>query len=275
LLIVDDGSTDASPQIAADAASADGRIRLLRSTRRGAANARNEGIRAATGEFVAFLDADDLYEDEKLAFEVDILRRHPAAVMTCGPTHWWYDGAPGRSWTESVQGFANRLHAPPDLLRRIILDQQGDVPCICAALIRREPVQATGGFFEGFSLYEDQTLWVKLMLHHPVYVHDKALCCYRQHPASASADATRAGEYDWSRPHPARLAFLTWVAGYARESRPDPKLLRSLRLALAPYPEARVSITPADRAALAGRKLRRMGVRLLRTVQRRIKRARR
>ena len=121
LLIVDDGSTDASAVIAERAAADDPRIRVLHSEHRGAGAARNQGLQAAAGEFVAFLDADDLYEEDKLAFEVAVLADHPTAAMTYGPTFWWFDGIPGKSWTESMGSLANRLHTPPDLLRRVIL----------------------------------------------------------------------------------------------------------------------------------------------------------
>jgi teichuronic acid biosynthesis glycosyltransferase TuaG len=68
MLIVDDGSTDGGRALAEALAAADDRIRVLgRAERRGAAAARNEGIRAARGRVIAFLDADDLWRPEKLA----------------------------------------------------------------------------------------------------------------------------------------------------------------------------------------------------------------
>lgn len=71
MLLVDDGSTDGSGALAARLAAEEPRIRLLGGTeRRGPAAARNEGIRAARGRYVAFLDADDLWYPEKLARQI-------------------------------------------------------------------------------------------------------------------------------------------------------------------------------------------------------------
>ncbi|WP_395671538.1 glycosyltransferase [Phenylobacterium sp.] len=270
LLVVDDGSNDGSSAIAHRSAARDPRIRALAAApgRAGAAASRNRGIEAANGEFVAFLDADDLYEPGKLSFDVATLTREPAAAMTFGPTHWWCERAPAQSWTESMRPFAGKLHAPPELLRKIILDQRGQVPCTCAVLVRRAALDEVGGFSEGFHLYEDQTLWVKLMLRYPVHVHDRVLCRYRQHPQSVSAQAEAAGAYDRMAPHAARTAFLEWIERYSTISG-DPRLQRALRLAFAAYPQHRGRMTAADRLALGGRTVTRRLARFGRSLVRR------
>ena len=71
MLIVDDGSTDGSPALAAALAAGEPRLRLLGwAENRGAAAARNAGIRAARGRYLAFLDADDLWRPGKLAVQI-------------------------------------------------------------------------------------------------------------------------------------------------------------------------------------------------------------
>lgn len=71
MLLVDDGSTDGSRALAAQLAAEEPRIRLLGwPDNRGAAAARNAGIRAARGRFIAFLDADDLWRPQKLAAQI-------------------------------------------------------------------------------------------------------------------------------------------------------------------------------------------------------------
>lgn len=74
LIVVDDGSTDATPQIVE---SYTDRIRYFRQSNRGPAAARNRGILAANGDLLAFLDADDLWLPEKLERQVAFLHDHP------------------------------------------------------------------------------------------------------------------------------------------------------------------------------------------------------
>ena len=72
IIVVDDGSTDETIAIAR--AAGDSRLRVIELQRGGAQRARNEGIRAATGEWIAFLDSDDEWRPDKLALQVEALR---------------------------------------------------------------------------------------------------------------------------------------------------------------------------------------------------------
>lgn len=260
LLLVDDGSTDDSLAIAAAAAALDDRVMLVdrpEDTKRGAAAARNAGLAIARGNFIAFLDADDLFNDDKLDEEIALMVANPSAMMIYGPTRWWYPGEEHRDWMENMRAQANKLHHPPRLLIDVLLLQKGEVPCTCAVLIRRSAVAAVGGFHEDFALYEDQTLWAKLFLHYPVFVSDKTRSIYRQHPSSVSAAAARSGKYDRFTPHSARAAFLAWVS----QSLPAtgtryPEVERAIRVAFAAFPEHRHMLRASDRARLIAEKIR-------------------
>lgn len=252
LLLVDDGSTDGSLAIALAAADSDKRIRLIErsaESNRGAAAARNAGIAAARGNFVAFLDADDLFDADKLAEDVSLMRANPTAMMLYGPTRWWHPGEEHRDWVEDMSAQANRLHGPPKLLKEVLILQKGEVPCTCGVLIGRSAIVAVGGFHESFRLYEDQTLWVKLFLHYPVLVTNVARAVYRQHPASTSAAASSSGLYDRFGPHSSRKAFLEWIMQYLSCSAFHyPDVERALRRSLAAYPEHASRLRASDRA---------------------------
>jgi glycosyltransferase involved in cell wall biosynthesis len=240
LLIVDDGSADGSRAvIESQLAQEPLRIRGLSHpgrARLGAAASRNLAISVARGRYLAFLDADDLYGPEKLAAEVKTLDANPGAAMLYGPALWrWQDGRkPDRLDRIGVE--CGRMHEPPELVWRILLDSQGDVPCTCAVLIRTDTARAVGGFDTAFTLYEDQTLWAKIFLRHRVYVSSAAHSVYRQHDSSTSAEAVRQGMYDRSAPHPARQAFLEWVGEEIKRAGVDrPDLRRALWRAQLPY----------------------------------------
>lgn len=275
LLLIDDGSTDRSLAMAQAAANVDNRIRLIirdAKSNRGAGAARNAGIAAARGEFIAFLDADDLFDPDKLAEEVTLMRANPAAMMLYGPTRWWHPGEEQRDWVEDMSAQADRLHRPPTLLRDVLLLQKGEVPCTCSVLIRRSAVMAVGGFHEDFRLYEDQTLWVRLFLHYPVLVSNVARAVYRQHPSSTSAVASNSGLYSRFEPHSARKAFLEWIVGYLTASGVrSSDVERVLRRSLAAYPEHRSELRVADRAFEISKRIGGLLSRSMRSALRRVK----
>jgi glycosyltransferase involved in cell wall biosynthesis len=239
LLIIDDGSTDASRAVAERYAAQDAeRIRILSTAadRRGAAAARNMAMAAARGRYVSFLDADDVYFREKLAEEVQLLDSTPKAAMLYGPSLWrWQDGRRADR-TDRIGIVTGLVWRPPELAWRILLEKEGDIPCTCGVLIRREHALEVGGFEEAFRLYEDQTLWAKLFLKYGVLVSPRAHSIYRQHDRSVSALAERTGEYDRWVAHPAHYAFLEWFARQVGSAQArDAQLERALRRALLPY----------------------------------------
>ena len=88
VIFVDDASTDSSASIieGASARHPDAKIRLLQmGTNRGPGAARNEGWEAATGQYVAFLDADDTWHRQKLEFQFNWMERHPGVSVTGHP----------------------------------------------------------------------------------------------------------------------------------------------------------------------------------------------
>ncbi|MCT2401506.1 glycosyltransferase family 2 protein [Novosphingobium mangrovi (ex Huang et al. 2023)] len=254
LLLIDDRSSDGGPAIAARAAGHDPRVRTLEMPAdgpHGAAAARNHGLRDARGAFVCFLDADDLFMPGKLEGQLALMQAHPEAGMVYGPTEWWYPGSPRRNWIEPLGRYAGRLHEPPALLADVILKLRSQVPCTCAVLIRTDLIRTFGGFEEAFHLYEDQTLWVKVMLHAPVFVSDRCTALYRQHDTSVSAKAFAEGVYDRMKPHSARDAFLDWVDGYVRaEGRLDAAIAGALRQSRASGNMAAAGLTLRDRLSM-------------------------
>lgn len=251
LLLVDDGSTDQSSEVARRAVAAHpDRMRLLthpQAINRGMSASRNLGLRAARGEFVAFLDADDIYLPEKLERQLKVLQTHPEVGIVFGPTvHWW-------SWTgdpaDRERDSARRLGVAPEIvvrapeLVRAYLERRADTPATCGVLIRRAAMEAVGGFDDRFpNLYEDQAFFFKLLLVESAYVERQAWDLYRRHPDSMCEVRIREGKHsdDYSVTAP-RRHFLEWLTAYfQRTAVADADLRRLLGRELRPYRHPRL-----------------------------------
>lgn len=222
LLLVDDGSTDESPLIAKSwVIDHPARMRYLahaNHANRGISASRNLGIRHASGEFVAFLDADDVWLPGKLDRQVHVLAAHRDAGMIYGRTQYWHSWAANRDgesrdYTPPHGIPANTVVAPPSLVTAF-LRGSARVPCICSVLVRRSLLERLGGFEESFQgLYEDQVFYAKVCLNAPVFVSDDCLERYRRHAGSlcALAEHTDADQI-W------RQRYVRWLSRYVSEA---------------------------------------------------------
>jgi glycosyltransferase involved in cell wall biosynthesis len=184
VIVVDDGSTDDTPAVLARYA---GRIRVVRQPNRGLAAARNAGLAAARGTYVAFLDADDVMAPAKLAEQVAVLERAP----TIG---WTYcdvlietvaTGATVRAserFGYAARALEGRLF--PELIHGNF------IPAI-APLLRRTAVDAAGGFDERLTALEDWDLWLRLALIAEARYTPAVLVSYRIQPGGMSEDRAR------------------------------------------------------------------------------------
>jgi glycosyltransferase involved in cell wall biosynthesis len=138
VIVVDDGSTDRTGEIARSYG-----VHCLRQRNSGHAAARNAGVTAAGGDFLSFLDADDLWEPNKLSTEVTHLLAHPELGFL--RSSMWRTLAPGAKW-------------PPGTPRKWFLEPQpGNLSS--AALIRRSAFEHVGPFDPSFQ-HGDDGDWV-------------------------------------------------------------------------------------------------------------------
>ncbi len=224
LLLVDDGSTDKSSSIAKSYSQQypEKVIYLEHEAHQnlGMSAARNLGISKARGEYIAFLDADDIWLPEKLEKQVKILENYPSAGMVYGSTLTWYSWNVGVENLPPDQGFKfgvkpDSLIEPPRLIP-LFLNHQAVTPATCGVLIRSRLVREVGGFENSFrGLFEDQAVFYKICLKSPVYVDSHCWDKYRQHPNSTCHIATEKGFYDLGGgPSLAYVNFLHWLEQY-------------------------------------------------------------
>ena len=169
VLVIDDGSTDDSAAIA-EAYGAP--VRVIRQANQGESVARNRGLDEAKGEWVAFLDADDLWKPEKLAAQLAVADQETVAVHTN-----YYEF--GRSSQES-----HYEQYPPEVRYDVAHILKGNPIYISSLLVRRERSPR----FPVWTKYaEDMIYTVELLQRGSMRLAEGTLCGYRTHARSQTA----------------------------------------------------------------------------------------
>lgn len=237
LLLVDDGSIDGSTEIARRYAEINPeKVRYLEHEghrNRGMSASRNLGIRDARGDYIAYLDGDDVWMPDKLDKQIAILEAHPEAAMVCGPLLEWHSWNPNAEGTgrDRIYGagpsghhpFADTVVDPPNLLSLFLRNDQF-IPA--AALIQLHAIERVGGAEEEFrDSYEDAVFFVKLCRTEKVVVSTALGYKYRKHPNSYTTREIRSGQDKDNR-----LKYMDWIERYfLRQDFRDKKAWRELR----------------------------------------------
>ena len=210
-LIIDDGSTDASRAIAAQAAAADDRFQLLRNPGKGPADARNLALSAARGELIAFCDADDLWAADKLARMATLFADDSV------------DAAFARIAFFDTRGSRTLSTVPAGDLTVDTLLGENPVCTMSNVVIRHGVFVATGGFDSKLVHNEDLEWLIRLCAcGFRVVGLDETLVHYRTSPTGLSSNlsAMRAGR---------EAALKTALRfGYAPDARSEAVHLRYL-----------------------------------------------
>lgn len=188
LIVVDDGSTDNTKEVVDS--FADPRVKYIYQENRGHSAANNVGILASKGEYVAILDADDVWLPQKLELQVKVLDSRPDVAAVCSDIYI-VDAQTGvitgRFWHNSPRlGPFNPHMAAQKALRRLL--SRGCFIHPSTALIRREVYNEVGLHDESLKTHEVWDMWVRVLLRFAVETIDMPLAKYRQHSANLSAN---------------------------------------------------------------------------------------
>jgi glycosyltransferase involved in cell wall biosynthesis len=181
-LIIDDGSTDRSPEILGRYAARDRRIHLKSRPNTGYTVALNELVEGAVGEMLARMDADDVALPERLGRQVAFLREHPEVV--CVGSAVQFIDADGKILRAGHPGMDHEEIQERTLAGDCALNHP-------SVMMRRAPVQAVGGYRPEFEPAEDLDLWLRLGEVGRLVNLSETLMQYRQHAASFSEQYQR------------------------------------------------------------------------------------
>jgi glycosyltransferase involved in cell wall biosynthesis len=183
LIVVNDGSPD-TPSLDRVLArhAEDPRLRVLAQPNRGPSGARNTGVLAARGEWIAFLDGDDWWEPEFLARQMEYLDAHPECdLVYCDARLFGDSPLAGRTFMETTP-------SEGDVTIEALSALRCNVPTSCV-VARRSALIDAGLFDEAFRRTEDFDLWWRMLARGSRFgYHRDALVHHRIHAASAVAD---------------------------------------------------------------------------------------
>ncbi len=177
VIVVDDGSTDATPDVLAGFGE---RIRVITQANRGHAAALNRGFSEARGDYIAKCDADDIWAPGKLERQLDALSSHPEIdIAFTGATFFGLKEGPRAPYPGS--GLLDRKQLISRLYRANSI-------CASSTLVRRALFERLGPFAEDLAA-EDYDYWLRALEAGARFYHDPhALVRFRQHESNVSAD---------------------------------------------------------------------------------------
>ena len=184
-LLVDDGSTDATASLAAKITEENAKFRYIYQDNQGVSSARNAGIAAARGEFIAFLDADDLWLPDSLALFAAAFTGNPQLDFVWGRmVRFTEDGR--------IKPLAWKNYLETDILwHDLMVHYFLQLGCVC---LRRSALPSPPYFDCGLTHGEDRDFLLRVVKSVRSKALDHEVLLYRLHGASASSNAQRAIE---------------------------------------------------------------------------------
>lgn len=185
LIVIDDGSEDGT---LARLSTYGDRLTLITQQNQGSAAARNAGLDAARGQYIAFLDSDDVWLPGKLKLQVAYLQRNPEIEMVFSRWGIWKPDHGGK-FPPPTQ-VATALNGDPDALPSIVPERSGwlynrllfsSLLHTITVVVRRSLVESVGRFDTDLKRGQDYDYWIRASRHTPIHQIDRVLALYRVH----------------------------------------------------------------------------------------------
>jgi glycosyltransferase involved in cell wall biosynthesis len=178
VVIVDDGSVDATESLVRRYQEADARVRYVAQEHRGISAAMNTGIRESRGRYIARIDSDDQWLPELLETEVAILEARPEIGLVYSKGRWAKSDL-----TPLTDAIGHAPHFPDDTLRSMLW---GDPTCNITVVVRRECFDRAGLFDESLKASEDWDMWLRTSVYYRFFFVDRVLSLVRGHDGSTT-----------------------------------------------------------------------------------------
>lgn len=179
LIIIDDGSTDNTGDIALKAASRDSRIKYVKKENRGLSAARNRGIAESSGQYIAFIDPDDLWMQMKLDLQSKLLDENPeASLCYCRAEFIGENG----EILKNVNWPRPENPKWSDLLYINYIEGSGS-----SVMTRKSALESSGMFDENLRGLEDMDMWLRLLHDGKAVCAEQTLVRIRRHAKSMQA----------------------------------------------------------------------------------------
>ena len=197
-VVVDDASQDSSLLKAQECARRDPRIKVIRNSRsKGVSGARNTGIDHAQGQWIAFLDADDLFDRRALEYRMSAAQQFPTCQFLSGDFVRFSDGGSPEStpqslanstWRSTLHGGGPPIDSPRALKNPIEYFLEQVLTWTGCVTVKAELLKRLGGFNESLRTTEDDHLWLRVAASVDVMVFEpRSLALYRQRANSLTS----------------------------------------------------------------------------------------
>lgn len=174
IIVVDDGSTDGTKQ---KLEKFNSKIKLIEQSNLERAQARNNGVKNSNGVYIAFLDSDDLWLNNKLEKQIALLDTNKDLVLTYGQSLRINEqGQRTKPVKRQKEGYSGNIFEKL-LLRNLVVS--------ATPIIRRETFEKTTGFDSKYIPYEDWEFWLRLSLLGKFHFINEPLAYYRIHPTQS------------------------------------------------------------------------------------------
>lgn len=187
-IVVNDGSTDDTENVLRHRYASDPRVRVVSQENRGLSAARNAGISCSNGEYLSFLDADDVLLPGKISAQVAYLQAHPGVDLV------YSDYTRANEKLEPLPTPAQGL--PPLPFEELYVYRNWFAPM--TPLVRSDLVTKTGGFDEGLRAAEDWDYWLRCARVGKFGYLPQVVALYRTHPTQMHGNRERMWAAGWT-----------------------------------------------------------------------------